>query len=186
MLTVKTLLESGPRYMGGVQFKGLHWTPSDGEALRVLCEGNVPPETSGDILGRTAKSIANRARDTGLALPASWRALVIPKRKPREISVPLQYPYIIKARGDHADLLAVNALVPHGLPTHMRADVCQEIMLALWQGAVKLDDLRRNKALVSRFIGGFRKANFENGGYGVMSIDQPRADGRSWHDLLPA
>jgi hypothetical protein len=100
----------------------------------------------------------------------------------RERYVPLQYPFVAKPRDEHADLLAVNVLVPH-MPG--REDICQEIMLALWEKKITLDQIKANRADLRAFVRGFNKENYEAGGYAI-SLDDPMHDGRSWHDVLAA
>lgn len=153
-------------------------------ALKALVDIDADVEKSADGLGRSPTSIAHRARDTGLKLPRHWRDLISARKLSSPPREQLQYPFITKVRGDHADLLAVNDLVPKGLPDQMRADVCQEIMLALWMKEISLEELRTSKTLVGTFIKGFRKANLEGGGF-ALSLDVPMQDGRSWYDVLP-
>jgi hypothetical protein len=93
----------------------------------------------------------------------------------------LSYPYIAVKRDEHADLLAVNALVPAWMPG--REDVCQEIMLALWEKQITLEQLKANRVDLRSFVRSFTKANYEAGGFAI-SLDQPMYDGRSWHDVL--
>ena len=91
---------------------------------------NAPIGKSADGLGRPPTSLAWKAREIGLALPADWSAIIRPKPKPRlirDVRRRLSYPFIIKRRDEHGDLLAVNAPVPRGAPG--REDVCQEILL---------------------------------------------------------
>jgi hypothetical protein len=159
-----------------------HWDAATETKLRILCEAGADVNHSADALGRSPTSIAHRAKDTGLPIPRSWLSIITPKRIP--IVVPrinLSYPFIIGRRNDTADLLTVNSLVPQYLMG--REDVCQEIMLALWEGKVTLDQLKANRALVSSFIRKSRRDNYESNGYAI-SLDQPMRDGGSWHDVL--
>jgi hypothetical protein len=57
-----------------------NWSASDIAKLRVLAEAGSPPEASGDALGRMERSIAYKARDLGIKIPASWAAY-FPKPK---------------------------------------------------------------------------------------------------------
>lgn len=185
-VSLKTLL-SRPAFWGGGWYNTrLHWKRRDSVALLLLCESRTSIEKAAEVLGRSPTSMAHRARDTGLHLPVEWRDLII-KRKPRDESSrdAMQYPYVKEVRGEHADLLLVNRMVPHGLPSHIRADVCQEIMLALWQREVSIEELRADRKLIGKFISGAKKANLEGGGY-ALSLDQPMRDGRSWYDVLEA
>lgn len=86
-----------------------------------------------------------------------------------------------KAKNNAAVLAAVEKVVPQGIPD--RADICQSILLALHEGAIRPEHLQ-DRAKVRTLIGAVRKANNEQSGYSV-SLDQPRRDGRSWHDTLP-
>lgn len=188
LISVPALLAVGPRY-------GLtetwwdtrtHWRRSDILALTALCDAGTPMIVTADALGRTPETLIDRCDRTGLRLPEDWR----PFRRTRKRIVrppkdqPIQYPYIRSVRGEHADLLAVNSLVPRYLPDHIRADVCQEIMLALWQKETTLDELRGSKAMIGKFTKGFYSRNFEAGGH-ALSLDTPMRDGRSWYDVLP-
>lgn len=184
LISVPQLLDS-PRYRGLWLDNGRNWARPDSVALKALCEAKASLEKSADALGRSPTSIAWRASDTGLILPPEWREAIRPKRKPASQGAVLQYPYIATVRGEHETLLAVNSLVPHGLPTHLRADICQEIMLALWTKEVELTALQSDPRIVRAFITKTRKANYEGGGY-ALSLDTPLADGRSWYDILPS
>lgn len=171
-----------PRYGGAWVETGCYWQRPDCVGLQMLCEGAVSVEKAADSLGRSPTALAHRAYDTGLKLPPEWRDLIRPKRLRAEPRVPLNYPFIMAVRGEHTDLLAVNALVPHGLLAHIRADVCQEIMLAIWEGRATIEELRRDRKLLSKFIGAIRTSNYEAGGH-ALSLDAPM---RSWYDVLSA
>lgn len=186
-ISVPALLSRPRSWAGHYIWTRTWWTRPEVVVLKALCEAKAPLEKSADGLGRTPTSIAHRASDTGLVLPAEWRDAIIKKRPSKlRLSDPqLQYPYIREVRGEHADLLQVNSLVPRGLPDHVRADVCQEIMLALWMKKITLDELRTDSLAVRSFIKGFRATNYEAGGF-ALSLDAPMHDGRSWYDVLPA
>lgn len=76
---------------------------------------------------------------------------------------------------------AVNAIVPR-LPG--REDICQEIMLAIWDGKFTLEHLQANSGDVRSFVRTHYRNNFETGGYAI-SLDVPMKSGQSWHDVLP-
>ena len=177
-----TLL-SVPRYGGHWLDSGRNWNRPDLVGLAALCKFSAPIEQSADALGRAPSMLAHRARDMGLKLPPEWRD-AITTRKSGGAKL-LSYPYIIEARGEHADLIEVNSLVSQGLPEHMRADVCQEIMLALWEKRFTLSEFKSSPKLVNQFIRSARKLNYEAGGY-ALSLDAPMRDGRSWYDVLPS
>lgn len=108
---------------------------------------------------------------------------IIERREKSARRVVLGYPYVAVKRDEHTELMMVNSLVPPGLPG--REDVCQEIMLALWEGRITLEQLKANRANIRPFVRSFTRDNYESGGYAV-SLDQPMHDGRSWHDVLAA
>jgi hypothetical protein len=110
------------------------------------------------------------------------KGLYVPEPKKIIVKTPLlAYPYIVKQRDEHADLLAVNAIVPRGVEG--REDICQEIMIALWEKRITLDQLKAARENVRGLVRAFNRANFEQSGFAV-SLDLPREDGRSWHDVL--
>ncbi|WP_157369644.1 hypothetical protein [Zavarzinella formosa] len=172
-----------PAYMGGMLLnQGLNWKDRDKERLRILCEACADVERSAAALGREPKTLAYKARELGVVMPESW-TLLLPKPKyvphPRERVQLLRYPFIIKATGDQADLIAVTNLVPKGLPDEMRADICQEILLAVYQGKINISTLEKRPDLVRNYVKQWRRDNVERGGYGVMSLSQYCDDDRA-------
>ncbi len=150
------------------------WQSVDVCKLEILCEADRHPEESADTLGRPPKALAWKARELGLVLPSDWAALIRPKyiRRPRaERTSPLAYPYIIKARPEHADLLAINAIIPAAIPDHMRADMCQEIMIAILEGRTSIDTLRAREGTATYYIKKFYRDNYENGGRAISFQD---------------
>jgi hypothetical protein len=170
----KRLIER-PLYGGSWCATGTWWQPIEQFKLGILCEANSDIEASADALGRKPTTLAHRAAGTGLVLPKHWRELITPKRsrsiKIREQSSLLSYPYISKARNEHADLLAVNSIIPSGIPENMRADMCQEIMLALLEGRTTLEALKAKKANSAYFIKKFYHDNYEAGGHAISFQD---------------
>lgn len=93
--------------------------------------------------------------------------------------VPLMnYPFLRAPRDEHAELMEVNSLVPQ-IPG--RADVVQEIMLALFEGTATMEAIRAGgwRPYVRRFY----STNHEQAGHAI-SMDLPRFNGQSWHDVL--
>lgn len=91
------------------------------------------------------------------------------------------WPYVPHRPDDNgADLVQmVNYKIPKGIPEHIRADICQEIILGVLEGNIRLDDVAKQaQQYVRKFWG---KADWERG---HISIDAARMDGRSWHDVL--
>lgn len=147
-----------------------HWSDLEEFKVEILCESDIDIERAADTLGRAPKTLAWRARDLRLTLPPEWSKLIRPKyvpklRQPRDAI--LAYPFIKKPRDEHADLLAVNALIPKSIPDHMRADMCQEIMLAIYEGRVTLADLKARKGTESYYIKKFYHDNYEAGGHAI-------------------
>lgn len=130
------------------------WSDNDLTALKTLADSGSEIAPSALALGRAERTIVHKASDIGLHLPPAWSKLIRPLYvpHPREQKIILAYPFIVKARPQDADLLRANALVPRGFPDHMRADICQSVMLALYEGEITLDELEKNKASVRWFI----------------------------------
>ena len=155
------------------------WSDADQFKLDVFCESDTDVEQAADVLKRRASSLCYKARDLGLTLPSQWARLITPKRKlvaraPTEQA--LQYPYIRKARAEHVDILAINDVVPKGIGGDMRADICQEIMVAILEGRTTLDALRAKRASVTYFIKKFTHDNFEQDGRAIsFSAEDDRA-----------
>lgn len=97
------------------------------------------------------------------------------------VTRPVNYPYVREVAPHTAELLAVNALVPRWIPG--REDVCQNIMLAIFEGRTTVAELKRKRAALSAFCRAHIRESFEAEGYAV-SLDAPRKDGRSMHDLI--
>jgi hypothetical protein len=107
-------------------------------------------------------------------------------RRPRIILPKLRdpiaaYPFVRKVNAGSTDLLLVNSLVPTGLPG--REDICQEIMLALLEKRITIEQLKAARSNIRAFINKFKRENYEEGGFAI-SLDEPRHDGQSWHDVL--
>lgn len=184
VISVPALLAT-PRAEGGSwAWTGTHWARDEDVMLAALCSERAPLELSANGLGRSPTSIAWRASDTGLRLPPEWRDAIRQRRPASTPRVTLEYPYITTVNGSHSDLLAVNALVPRGLDPHFRADVCQDIMLAVAEGDVSIGDLS-DPRLVQQFVRACRRRNYESSGR-ALSLDAPMMDGRSWYDVLAA
>lgn len=174
---------SHPRYFNAIPLaRNLTWGEGDLVRLRTLVESNADIERAAQSLGRLPKSLAWRARDAGLHLPASWSALITPPRKPivRANESLLCYPYVAKARPGNTDLLRANALIPHGMPEHIRADIVQEVMLAMYEGRIELADLEKNRTKVRWFIAKFYKEQMPRE---EVSLDGAVDDSRSYDEI---
>jgi hypothetical protein len=169
--SVATHLIANPIYGGGWYNTRTWWTDTDKFKLDVLCEADSDIEASADALGRSPTSIAHRAKDFGLVLPQQWKRLITPRRakqiRIREQASLLSYPFVAKVRDEHADLMAVNAIIPSNISEDMRADMCQEIMVAILEGRTTIEALRAKKANSAYFIKKFYHDNYEAGGHAI-------------------
>lgn len=144
------------------------WTAPEKEALQRFIKVGYSPDDVAPALGRTQKSMAHYARDSGISLPKDWQtALGLKKRIASPRRVALAYPYILKQRPEHGDLLALNDLVPRAYPDQMRADICQEMMLAVLEGRVTIEDIKANRKESAWFLKKFYMANYEDSGHAV-------------------
>ena len=183
-LKASDILRMGPRYMGGnLLHQGLRWSSEDKAALAVVCAASAHPDDVAPILGREPQTIAHYANDLGLRLPKSWAKLVRANyvAKPRQPRVLLNYPYVVgPVRDDHALMLAVNAVVPQGLPGDLRSDVCQDMLMAVLEGELLAGDLR---AKVPEYLKRARRRYAMP--WGTVNIDEPLyADGRPLSEML--
>jgi hypothetical protein len=119
-----------------------------------------------------------RNREKELARNRLWVA----NNKDRHRASMQEYRATHGAKPLKALLAAINAVVPAGLVG--REDVCQEIMLAVYEGTLTSAQATSRKG-IAPFITAFRRQNHEAGGYAV-SLDVPMRSGQSWHDVLPA
>lgn len=158
-----------PRYMGGAWFDfRRNWTEEDVTLLTAAADLGISYTSAANTLGRPPTALVDKAFRSGIRIPREWRALLYKpsKKQPR---LNLEYPYIVKPTQDHADLIAVNRMVSRAMPG--REDVCQDIMLALWESRTSLAELRADPKAVRAFTKAFRKASFERSGYAVESMD---------------
>lgn len=118
------------------------------------------------------RSIMDAAPNGRLGFPKNYPIF----RKGRtSIESAISYPYIVKARPEHADILEVNNLIPKTFSGDRRADICQEVLLALLEGRTTMEQLRARRDDASFFIKKFWRDNFEMSGYAV-SLDAPVGD----------
>jgi hypothetical protein len=113
-----------------------------------------------------------------------WR--VMPGHlRPRKIAqevLPEYYPYVSGTPSpEHEMLMAVDAIVPKGLPNDVRCDVCQDMIVAILSGEASLENLKGD---TSKYLKDFWK--MFPGKYGHVSLDQPvyGTDKMSWNDKL--
>lgn len=99
---------------------------------------------------------------------AEWYA---ERRAARPVFKPLTefYPYVTTENDqEHEFLLAIEKLVPKSLPNWARADICQDMIVAVLTGEATLDNIRD---AVPRYIKWFFAK--EPSKYGDLSLDAP-------------
>lgn len=101
------------------------------------------------------------------------------KPRPTAIIIPAK-PALIAIRAT-TDLALVESLLHREMPN--RADVLQEIMLALLEGRTTPRLLRHHG--VRQFVSGVYRANFERSGFAI-SLDAPGLDGRPLVERMAA
>ncbi len=107
------------------------------EGLDLRCGCGAPAGHNGWCAVRLS---ASEARQEFVKRWARWKApaLIRPSSLGRRIV--LAYPYLGNGTARSDDILeAINALVPHTLPEHIRADVCQEMIVDVFTGALALE-----------------------------------------------
>lgn len=174
-----------PRWGEGVYLNDrTHWTSVDKVLLEELLSRGVAENVVADMLGRSPKRLRDAMTRFRLHMPPNWKKKPKTKRAKSERAPRkplLNYPYVTTRSERNAELLAVNALVERSYPEHMRADVCQDIMLAILEGDTTLEALKASG--VRQFLTAWRKRQSDP--WGTVSLDAPRFDdGGSWHDII--
>jgi len=133
-----------PRYFNGLWLsQRLRWTEEDIALLASAVDLKINYNDAANTLGRDPKTIFHKAGElfSYWRLPTEWKKKFLQyKLKTRQHKDALQYPYIVKPDDKYSDLIAVNNLVSKSLPG--REDVCQDIMLALWESRTSLKELK--------------------------------------------
>lgn len=134
-----------------------------------------PPEFVQWARGKTTHEAAARYKRS-LPVVRRWFAEsgIEPKRKERELAPPaLAYPFLASnRRTPERDLLRkVNAVVPHYLPPDRRADICQDLLVAVLCGDLDEDALGlSSKDFVKHVLRQFPTQ------FGDLSLDAPIGD----------
>lgn len=103
-------------------------------------------------------------------------------RREARMRGPLQYPYLPDSTPESIDLLSVNALVPKGLPEWIRADICQNIMLAVLEGETTLTQLKEKRESSQYYIKRFYREEVD---HNLVSFDH-RDDERAYDEIAGA
>lgn len=167
-----------PKYGPGIFFnKGLHWTDRDISTLKDLLAFSATQDFAADVLGRPPKTIVEAIHVRKLQKPRGWIGYTSKLARPAAL---MAYPYVAKATAESADLLAVNTMVARAYPEHMRADICQEIMVAILTGETSVEKVRAKG--VRAFVSRWNKS--QGSPFGSVALDAPRDNNRSWHEVL--
>jgi hypothetical protein len=161
-----------PRYMDGAWLDThLWWNEEDKKLLAAAVDTKISYTDAANTLGRQPYALWHQAiKLFGYwNMPLAWKKHFNEYKPKKKHEGRLQYPYIVKPDDKYADLIAVNRLVSHAMPG--REDVCQDIMLALWESRTSLQELKDDPRAIRSFIKAFRRAYFEKNGYGVESMD---------------
>lgn len=112
----------------------------------------------------------------------SWRR-VEPKRFIiRQKEEPLFYPFAAQKSTEVQDcelLMAVHEVVPRGLPTQLRGDICQDLIVQILSGDTSFANIQDNPG---KYIHALMKEHA--GRYGTISLDSKDEDGRSVMEIL--
>lgn len=117
----------------------------------------------------------NRVSNKSAWSHRTWRRQSI--RRPTVAPVTEYYPFIVGTpTSDHDLILAVDALVPKGIPSDARADICQDMLVSILTGEITLANLQDT---TPRFV----KRIYQDmpSKYGHLSLDAPLiyGDGKS-------
>lgn len=114
---------------------------------------------------------------TPISETSSWKTTRLWRRAAKVAREPMMeyYPFISKTpTEDHDLLLAVDRLVPKTLRHEARADVCQDMIVAILTGETTLDNLRDSR---TEYVRKFQKDTQER--YGHLSLDMPMYHGEN-------
>lgn len=136
---------------------------------------------------KEGSSINGMGRSVGISYKSAWEfakkinsVMSLPPPAPlRQHNVrETMYPFILGPQRNGAELLlAVNEAVPRSLPEQVRAEVCQDIIVAILSGEMDLGDIRKKASEYTRKV--FRLFPDR---YGPLSLDEPppwMRDGRT-------
>lgn len=118
-------------------------------------------------------------------LEADWVEPIRPARRQKLSNIRTEYPYCLGRPSDdgRALLLSVNAVVSKWLPDHARADICQDLLLSLLEGDIRIHELTQSTRAV------IKKHFTSNLDRRTISLDSPRGhDGMEplkLQDLIP-
>ena len=114
-----------------------------------------------------------------------WRGALTPRRKPNAIGIQASfYPYLIHEakQDDHELLMLVNNAAPKHVPEQMRADLCQDMIVAILSGEMDKTELEGSVKEYTKKIYQMFPTR-----YGPLSLDHPPPwddTGRTLGELL--
>lgn len=145
--------------------------------LGLISLGNSKPGPQNFGHAARGKSLgwAVEKYDVGYAVARRWfeEAGLEPVRTRTTSSPSIVYPFLIHDGGkpEHALLRKVNAAVPMGLEPSLRADMCQDLVVAILAGEISEDDIMLPSKELSKRIWATAPARYQE-----RSIDEVIAD----------
>lgn len=149
-----------------------------------------------ELIGSDAWELQRVDRFSDQPFCASWRVSLHPDKgnyTPRERGIPrseeLFYPYIKhdpKQPDDGAALAKlVSAAVPSSVPEHIRADACQDLVVALLTGEISPYQVKERAAKFVTDVYRMHPTKFDQAGY-MTSFNQPMpgTDARPWAEVV--
>lgn len=130
----------------------------------ILCSCGKPAGHKGWCAWRIALS---PARQEWYARCAAQSALRLASVRPRLEPILTTWPFVRSFdNDDYALLKAVNEIVPRSIPEHVRADVCQDILMDIVSGKLALETVPHRMKEYTRKAYGFMPSKF-----GPKSLD---------------
>lgn len=173
---------------------GLHANPVNSNFISILSRVHAHPKVA-DLVPGLREYVEHLGNSSGGALfnldpiaeyalrvrsSRDWRIMpghLRPQRVAREV-LPEVYPYISGVpTSEHDMLMAVDAIVPKGLPNAVRCDVCQDMIIAVLSGETTVENLRGD---TKKYLREFWKMFPDK--YGHVSLDAPMSFGQQKDD----
>lgn len=148
-------------------------------ATVILCPCGKPAGHNGWCQWRVSLS---PARQQYYAKCAAQSAISLARVRPRLEPALTTWPFVRSFdNDDYALLKAVNDLVPRSIPEHVRADVCQDILMDIVSGTISLEFVPLRLKKYTRNAYGFAPSKF-----GPKSLDSFifGSEGRTLADVL--
>ncbi len=105
--------------------------------------------------------------------------IVLPPKLAIRLTTPAA-PWVARTKSEQIDLQAISLLVPSSTPGY--EDIRQEIILALLEGRVSVEELKERRN-IRTFGTKYYRENFEQRGHAI-SLNQPMRSGARWDEVL--